>query len=202
MVAAISPFVRLSTVAAVVVALLVASCSRDEQAAAGDASAAAYELDDLTNLSPEQRALLADGEASLSEYQSSFEAFQSCANADGTRRVSVSSTDGVSGLIVYGVVGDLLSPGSAGDDPLNVCYEKYFSWVEFIWQTTDPTLLAESRRRGLEYFELTDRPCLEANGVEVPASVEYGSAEYGNLLSISTQLMNDGKCEFLRDGGG
>jgi hypothetical protein len=187
-----------------VAALFVAGCSGDEQTAVDGVPAtdSSFELDELTNLSAEQRVFLADGKASLSDYQTSFEAFMACANADRTRRVSVASTDEVTGLIVYGVVGELLPPGNTSTDPLNVCYEKHFTWVEFVWQTTDPNLLAESERRGLDDFERTDRPCLEANGVDVPASIEYASSEYGELVSLSTKLINEGKCEFLRDGGG
>lgn len=180
-------------VASVVVGLLLAGCTSGSPQSLSPFST--EPVVDLQSLPPEQRDAFEDGKVLLPEYQSGFAAFRACAEDSAKDSVAIESTDPETGLIIYGTMGVLEPPGPIAGSAVNRCYQTYFSYIELAWQRTDPTLLAVSARRQRELFDTTFRPCLEANGYEVPDVVEPGTEVYGELTVAATKLFNDGTCQ-------
>lgn len=103
-------------------------------------------------------------------------------------------TDPTSGYIGYGVKGDLAAPGPSNGTLLDDCYQRYFSWIEATWQTTDVGAVDMVIQQDLDFFEQAIRPCLEANGVVIPDGVMPGTNEFGDLSKQWTSIDAAGKC--------
>ena len=142
----------------------------------------------------EQQAAFADGTVGLDEYQAGFALFQECANVTEPLVVDI-RTDPITGLVGYGVNGELSPPGVSNGSPVDDCYQRYFSFIEATWQTTDPGMIEEGIQQNLEFFRLVVQPCLDANGVETPDQVVPGSEEFADLSKQFTDLVAAGKCD-------
>ncbi len=148
----------------------------------------------VERLPAEQRSAFADGLVSTREYQAAFQSFRTCANESQAKAVETRSVDASTGLIVYEVNRALDAPGAPASDPLNACYQRYFSYIELAWQTSDPTFVAASARQQTELFDATARPCLTKNSVALPAAIVPGSDIYGKLLAKALELQSAGEC--------
>jgi hypothetical protein len=183
--------VRRTAVLALVV-LLLAGCNARWRAGAGAATAkptATAGQDIPTG----QRSALADGKVTLAEYQTAFASFASCVS-NGGGQLEETSRD-ASGLIHYGTPVRLGSPDAP--DLTSVegrCYHDTFDRIEFVFQTTDPAVLAaaaaEARRRYAEQI----RPCLIKNGKSAPETVDPGTATFNRLFDEWAKFDQRGKC--------
>ena len=146
-----------------------------------------------TGIPPEQQAAFADGTVDLNEYQGAFGSFRDCANDAGAPLVNI-QTDPIIGYISFGVNGELSPPGVSNGSPVDDCYQRYFSYIEQTWQTTDPGVADKVVQDNLDFFHQVIQPCLEANGVAVPDEVIPGSQEFGELSKQFTDLDAAGSC--------
>lgn len=150
-------------------------------------------LPGLDELAPNQRAAFEDGEISTVEYAEAYRMFEACANSAGLAVVDP-QVDPVSGYISYGIFEEV---GGVLEDPTSDtgrCYENEFHWVELVWEATDPTYTQQQRELALERFETEARPCLVANGVDVPVVVELDDDAYLPLLQEWIALSSASKC--------
>ena len=163
------------------------ACSSERSSVSSQDSTVA--VVDVDEGSP-QAAALADGKVTTAEYHVAFSLFEACAN-DGTTSVVDVNTDPTTGLITFGVTGDLETPGTT----LYECYIRYFDDIELTWQSTDENFLESSRESQIAFFDTELRPCLESNGVEVPdVTPQPGSQEFGDLMTAVAALFNSGSC--------
>ncbi len=148
---------------------------------------------DLDDVPPEQRAAFEDGVVSTLEYTEAFRRFETCANAEENTVVDV-TTDPATGLIRYGVKGELTLSGPDNGSVVDRCFRTLFSEIEFEWQTTDEAVLAAGNQESLETFRRDLEPCLEANGYDVPDDIQSGTQLFGDLTQTAIGLINDGTC--------
>lgn len=153
-------------------------------------SSNALNLDDIP---PEQRAAFEDGVVSTLEYTEAFQQFEACANADERNVVDVAS-DPATGLIRFGVKGELTVSGPDNGSAVDRCYRRFFSEIELEWQTTDAAVLAAGNQESLDTFRRDLEPCLEANGYDVPDDIESGTQLFGDLTQVAITLINEGTC--------
>jgi hypothetical protein len=152
------------------------------------------DLPGLDHLPVSQRAAFSDGAITTAEYSAAYRAFEECANAAGRQAIVDPHVDPVSGYISYGVFEGV---GGSLEDPTSDtgrCYESEFHWIELVWEATDPTYTQQQTDFQLDQFESEGRPCLNSNGVDVPADVAIGSDTYGRLVAEWAALANAGKC--------
>lgn len=150
-------------------------------------------LPGLDELAPNQRAAFEDGDISTVEYAEAYRAFEACAIAAGLAVVD-REVDPVSGYISYGIFEEI---GGSLEDPTSDtggCYETEFHWIELVWEATDPTYTEQQRDLALERFETEARPCLVANGVDVPLVVGLDDDAYLPLLQEWIALASGNKC--------
>lgn len=148
----------------------------------------------LDQLPEKQRADFADGKITLAEYGGAFDRFSSCASGGGGR-VAVLDRDPVSGVVTFSSGTDVGSPDAPNLDTVEGrCYNAEFSWVELVFQTTDPRALQQGSNDSLEAFYQHFKPCLVANGETVPGDLVDGSAEMGALLERYVELQQQGLC--------
>ncbi len=130
----------------------------------------------------------------LEEYNEGFSRFSSCMAEQGEAVVDV-TRDPVTGVISFG------TPGPRGD-PRNpelstatgVCFSAYFSWIEFVFQLTDPTVLGQAAFEEERLYREVALPCLTNNGVEAAADVRFGTADFDSLMGQWVELANAGLC--------
>ncbi len=142
---------------------------------------------------PDQVEAFSDGTVDRDEYHAAFVRFWDCSRSVDAPLANV-QTDPVSGLIGYGVIGDLSAPGPSNGTALDDCYQRYFSWIEAEWQTTDPGVDDLVMRQNMEFFRQVIQPCLEANDVEIPDIVIPGTELFGELSKQFTNLNAAGLC--------
>ncbi len=153
----------------------------------------ATHVDIRADIPPDQRDAYEDGTVDTGEYYGAFNLFRSCANADEPVVVNI-QTDPTSRYISYGVKGDLSAPGPSNGTLVDDCYQRYFSWIEATWQTTDPGALDSVMQQNLDFFENVMRPCLEANDAAIPDEVIPGTDAFGDLSKQFESLNAAGKC--------
>lgn len=141
----------------------------------------------------EQRAAFVDGNVDTNEYQEAFGRFRDCANTSESLVVDI-QTDPVSGFIGYGVKGELSAPGTSNGSHLDDCYQRYFSYIEATWQTTDPGALESVIQSNMDFYHEAVQPCLIANGLEAPDDVVPGTEEFSDLSNQFLELDAAGKC--------
>jgi hypothetical protein len=131
----------------------------------------------------------------LEEYSTAFEKFRNCVERGGGTILSVRH-DPSSGLISYGVGSDVGQPGKENLSSVEGrCYHDEFSWIEEVFQTTDPKVIAQLRQGTIDFFSTQVVPCLKKNGVEVPPPpVVIGSQPYVNAMTSFGDLVKAGKC--------
>lgn len=145
------------------------------------------------SLPPIQAAALADGAVTREEYAQAFQAFARCAEDRGDP-LDVMGTDVSTGLVRYGTSEVLGIPGEAAATPQGRCYEETFSWVELVFQLTDPTLLEQGKAEQDALYAAEGAACLVKNGLDAPAEVDTRTPEGLEWFDRYTDLAADQKC--------
>lgn len=156
------------------------------------------------SVSADQRAYFEDGVVTLAEYQEAFSRFVECAAGAGGV-VSESARNPVTGLISYTSSALLQAEGAQVLDadgnvlptvsnPVNDCYQRFFDVTEIAFTANDPTVQAAIPSEQMAAFEQVVKPCLLANGVEVPVDLEFGSSQYRDLTDRAAELNASGSC--------
>lgn len=159
-----------------------------------DALTPAISIPALGQIPVGQRDVLADGYVTAIEYQAAFEDWRACSESAGGE-VVIAERDTISGLILYGTRGAIGSPEAADrSTPEGACYADLFSWIDFVFQTTDPLVLDYINSNNVGQFNEEMRPCLEANGVSVAKEILPGTEEFGQLTAEWQKLQADGMC--------
>jgi len=148
-----------------------------------------------TNLPERQKEALADGAVTLAEYSQAFELFADCSQSAGAALGNV-RTSPLSGLISYGVpAGNMLGvPGQADPSPVGQCYEELFSFIELVFQVTDPAVLQQGIDEQNQQFAIEGVPCLVKNGVEPPTSIDTSTQEGLDWMTEFAELAQAGRC--------
>ncbi len=187
----------------VLAALAIAACSGSDSGSARTAAAPAG-LPDMELVPEEQLRYFDDGVVTLEEYQEAFTLFAECARELGGR-VSTQAPDPVTGMISYSTSFATQGVGVRSFDqdhnelrpvesPLNDCYQRYFDFAEWWFQTNDPTVLAALPAEQLEMLRQFAGPCLAEHGVDIPDDLEYGSPQYQELGDRFRELSNADAC--------
>ncbi|MFT3852262.1 MAG: hypothetical protein QM733_05950 [Ilumatobacteraceae bacterium] len=131
-------------------------------------------------------AFAGDGKITRAEYQQGFDNFASCLAESGIKLVQV-STDANTGLITYGSL-------ESDSSEVNRCYWDQFQSIDATFQTTDERILEARDREAVELLENTVFPCLEKNGIEVPAIADPALAGDKEFMEQFLQFSNAGRC--------
>jgi len=154
-----------------------------------------FDLPSLDEVPIDQRVALQDGLVTADEYQAGFAAFQKCVEEDNGNLTDV-VVDPETGERSYQSTGAIGTP----DEPnlgsaTGRCHNQYFSWIEIAYSVGNPDVLAVLERRADEEFVNLLKPCLEANGRDVPSTrPPTDSDEYSRLLDEYTGLTASGSC--------
>jgi hypothetical protein len=144
-------------------------------------------------LPPLQAAALADGAITREEYAQGFEAFARCAEDRGDP-LDVLGTDASTGLIRYGTTNLLGVPGKAAGTSQGRCYEETFSWIELVFQVTDPAVLDKGNAEQDALYAAEGAACLVRNGVDAPSEVDTRTPEGLDWFGRYTELASRQKC--------
>jgi hypothetical protein len=144
------------------------------------------------SLPPLQAAALADGAVTREEYAQGFGAFARCAKDRGDP-LDVMGTDPSTGLVRYGTHG-LGVPGKPVGTPQGTCYEETFSWIELVFQVTDPAVLEKGYAEQDALYAAEGAACLARNGIDAPSEVDTRTPEGLAWLSRYTKLASEQKC--------
>ncbi|HYY12343.1 MAG TPA: hypothetical protein VE781_15505 [Kineosporiaceae bacterium] len=146
-------------------------------------------------MSAQQKAVLADGKVTLVEYQQSFDAFSRCVTAKNGR-VRVTERDPASGAVRYETGADIGSPDQPHLDTIEGrCYAQEFARAEAVFVSTDPAYRASMRQRQVQDYLQKVRPCLVANNVAAPDTIEPASERAAALFDQWNKLVAQGKCK-------
>lgn len=173
--------------AVLLVGLLSAGCGRQQPAgpAAGPPAA----------VPAAQRAALADGTVTRAEYQAAYAAFARCVAA-GRGRLRETGRDRASGMIEYSTPHRLGTPAAPNRGSVEGrCYNDTFDRVEYVFETTDPAVLAAVAARSRQVYAEHIRPCLVKNHLDAPADPpDPAGPEFATLNSTASQLQQQGRC--------
>ena len=144
-------------------------------------------------LPPLQAAALADGAVTREEYAQGFAAFARCAEDRGDP-LDVMGIDPSTGLIRYGTTGLVGVPGKSVGTPQGTCFEETFSWIELVFQVTDPAVLEKGYAEQDALYAAEGAACLARNGIDAPSEVDTRTPEGLEWLGRYTALASDQKC--------
>lgn len=144
-------------------------------------------------LPPLQAAALADGAVTREEYAQGFAAFARCAEDRGDP-LDVMGTDPSTGLVRYGTTQLLGVPGEPAGGPQGRCYEETFSWIELVFQVSDPAVLEKGFAEQDALYAAEGAACLLRNGIDAPSEVDTRTPEGLEWLGRYTALASDQKC--------
>jgi hypothetical protein len=136
---------------------------------------------------------LADGAVTREEYAQGFEAFARCAEDRGDP-LDVMGTDASTGVIRYGTTELLGVPGKAAGTSQGICYEETFSWIELVFQMTDPAALDQGNSEQDKLYAAEGAACLARNGIDAPSEVDTRTPEGLEWFGRYTKLASDQKC--------
>lgn len=145
------------------------------------------------SLPPLQAAALADGAVTREEYAQGFEAFARCAEDRGDP-LDVMGTDPSTGLVRYGTKELLGIPGEPAPTAQGRCYEETFSWIELVFQLTDPAVLDKGYAEQDAQYAAEGAACLARNGIDAPSEVDTRTPEGLEWYGRYTKLASDQKC--------
>lgn len=111
-----------------------------------------------------QKAVFDDGKVTTAEYQAAVHRFAECSGSV----VTLEPQNPATGMIAYSTGAVIGVPGAEADSPAGQCYAEYLSWVELVWDLTDPAMVHEAEEATIDDFESYGRECLRNNGVSVP----------------------------------
>ena len=144
-------------------------------------------------LPPLQAAALADGVVNREEYAQGFEAFARCAEDRGDP-LDLMGTDAATGLIKYGTSDRLGVPGEPASSSQGICYEENFSWIEFVFQVTDPAVREAGFAQQDSLYATEGAACLARNGIDAPSEVDTRTPEGLEWFGRYTKLASEQKC--------
>lgn len=144
-------------------------------------------------LPPLQAAALADGVVTREEYGQAFAAFVRCADDRGDP-LDAMGTDPTTGLARYGTRDPLPVPGELDGTPQGRCYEETFSWIELVFQLTDPAVLDKGYADQDALYAAEGAPCLARNGIDAPPEVDTRTPEGLDWYGRYTKLASQQKC--------
>lgn len=144
-------------------------------------------------LPPLQAAALADGAVTREEYAQAFAAFARCAEDRGDT-VDVMGIDPSTGLIRYGTSQLLGVPGEPAGGPQGACFEETFSWIELVFQVSDPAVLDKGYAEQDELYAEEGAPCLARNGINAPSEVDTRTPEGLDWFGRYTALASRQEC--------
>lgn len=170
-------------------------CAGPESAPSASQPAVLAELGvpGAASLPPLQAAALADGAVTREEYAQGFEAFARCAEDRGAP-LDVMGTDASTGLIRYGTTDPLGVPGESVGTSQGICYQENFSWIELVFQVTDPAVLDAGYSEQDALYAAEGAACLARNGIDAPSEVDTRTPEGLEWLGRYTKLASDQKC--------
>jgi hypothetical protein len=145
------------------------------------------------SLPPLQAKALADGAVTRQEYAQGFGAFARCAQDRGDP-LDVMGTDPSTGLVRYGTTQLLGVPGEPAGGPQGRCYEETFSWIELVFQVSDPAVLEKGYAEQDALYAAEGAPCLARNGIDAPSEVDTRTPEGLEWLGRYAELASDQKC--------
>ncbi len=144
-------------------------------------------------LPPLQAEALADGAVTREEYAQGFAAFARCADDRGDP-LDVMGIDPSTGLVRYGTTQLLGVPGKPGGGPQGGCYEETFSWIELVFQVSDPAVLEKGYADQDALYAAEGAACLARNGIDAPSEVDTRTPEGLEWLGRYAELASDQKC--------
>jgi hypothetical protein len=122
--------------------LPLAGCHSAVQPAAGAGGTADRVRLPLTQVPAKQRSALTDGIVTRAEYEAAFTGFARCVAAGGGRLREI-HRDRSTGLVTYGTGTALGTPDAPDRRRVEGrCYNDWFDRIEYVFQTTDPAVLA------------------------------------------------------------
>lgn len=145
------------------------------------------------SLPPLQAAALADGAVTREEYAQGFAAFARCAEDRGAP-LDLMGTDATTGLFRFGTLDPLGVPGKAADTPQGICYQETFSWIELVFQVTDPAVLEQGYSLQDAQYAAEGAACLVRNGIDAPPEVDTRTPVGLEWLGRYTKLASEQKC--------
>ena len=145
------------------------------------------------SLPSRQAAALADGTVTREEYVEAFAAFARCAEDRGSP-LDVMGVDPSTGLVSYGTTVLVGVPGEPADTPQGGCYEDTFSWIEFVFQVSDPAVLEKGFADQDALYAAEGAACLVRNGIDAPSEVDTRTPEGLEWLGRYTKLASEQKC--------
>lgn len=157
------------------------------------AALASLGVPEADSLPPLQAAALADGAVTREEYAQGFEAFARCAEDRGDP-LDLMGTDAATGLIKYGTTDRLGVPGEPASTSQGICYEETFSWIELVFQVTDPAVLDAGYSQQDALYATEGAACLARNGIDAPSQVDTRTPAGLEWFGRYTKLASDQKC--------
>jgi hypothetical protein len=185
---------RLLVLALALVGLTGCAWPQSAPSASPPATLAELGVPEADSLPPLQAAALADGAVTREEYAQGFAAFARCAKDRGDP-LDVMGTDPTTGLFRYGTTGLVGVPGKpVGTTPQGICYEETFSWIELVFQVTDPAVLEQGYSDQDAMYAAEGAACLVRNGIDAPSEVDTRTPEGLEWFGRYTRLASQQKC--------
>jgi len=144
-------------------------------------------------LPPLQAVALADGVITREEYAKGFAAFARCAE-DGGDPLVVGGIDPSTGLARYGTRELVGIPGEPVPSVQGRCYDETFSWIELVFQVTDPAVLDSGYAYQDAQYAAEGAPCLARNGIDAPPEVDTRTPEGLEWHGRYSELASQQKC--------
>lgn len=133
---------------------------------------------------------MADGAVTREEYARGFAAFARCAEDRGDP-LDVMGIDPSTGLVQYGTALLLGVPGEPAGGPQGKCYEETFSWIELVFQVSDPAVLEKGYAEQDALYAAEGAACLARNGIDAPSEVDTRTPEgldwYGRYTALASR---------------
>jgi hypothetical protein len=146
-----------------------------------------------TDIPTAQRSALADGKVTRAEYEAAYQEFATCATAGGGTVEIVNRNS--AGVLVYRTGAKLGTPKTPLMNSVEGrCYHDMFDVIEFVYQTTDPTVLSAAAADAQHLYTEQIRPCLRKNGVDAPTEFRPDMAQYREFAEQWSLLDGAGKC--------
>ena len=172
--------------------LVAAGCS-DNSFVNPSVTTASPGLPSLDRVPEAQRKALADGKVTLDEYRKGFDAFAACLVRRGVPAGSI-TVDPRTGIIDYGVHERVGTPAQPTNNSTGQCYDETFSYIEYVYQTTDPLVLQAGLDEEQALYDSKARACLARNGVEAGADEHVGTETFVALMNRWREFDQAGKC--------
>jgi hypothetical protein len=167
------------------VVLLLSACS--DEPASGDSSQ--IEIAEVpADVPPEQEWAFEDGIVEHNEYLTAFGNFAQCAKEQGVD-IPAPEPDRETGLIAY------LTPAEGPAATVaDACYRSEFGAIDASYQTTNPAVARARNEEAVALLEDHVFPCLEKNGLDVPAVADPALEGDPEFMRTWVELSQAGRC--------